>query len=149
MKTLTIILASVSMISLSGCAIATAGVKKGDERNMARSIHDISAGRAISARMARAYDFDLDKVDVEVAEGIAVLTGRVPSEKDRTEAERIAWSGPNIVQVGNEIAIGGKSNIIRGGKDTVLGVLPEIRPSLSARPILPARPRASKKSSLM
>ena len=110
------------MLALSGCAITTAGVKKGDERNMARSINDVSAGRVISARMSRAYDFDLDKVDVEVAEGIAVLTGSVPSEKDRQEAERIAWSGPNIVQVGNELAIGdGKRNIVRGTKDALLG----------------------------
>lgn len=110
------------MIAMSGCAITTAGVKKGDERNMARSINDVSAGRVISARMSRAYDFDLDKVDIEVAEGIAVLTGHVPSEKDKVEAERIAWSGPNIFQVGNEIAVGDASgNIIRGGKDTFLG----------------------------
>ncbi len=89
---------------------------------MARSINDVSAGRAITARMARAYDFDLDKVDVEVAEGIAVLTGYVPTEKDRQEAERIAWSGPNIVQVGNELAIGeGGRSLVRGTKDSVLG----------------------------
>lgn len=110
------------MLALSGCAITTAGVKKGDERNMARSINDVSAGRAISARMSRAYEFDLDKVDVEVAEGIAVLTGYVPTEKDRQEAERIAWSGPNIVQVGNELAVGdGRRSIARGTKDAFLG----------------------------
>jgi len=36
------------------------------------------------------------------------------------EAERIAWSAPNIVQVGNEIMIGGKKDFIRGSKDTVV-----------------------------
>ncbi len=122
MKKLTIILLSSSLFALSGCAVTTAGVKKGDERNMARSINDVSAGRAITARMARAYDFDLDKVDVEVAEGIAVLTGYVPTEKDRQEAERIAWSGPRIVQVGNELAVGeGGRSLVRGTKDSVLG----------------------------
>ena len=109
------------MLAMSGCAITTAGVKKGDERNMARSINDVSAGRVISARMSRAYDFDLDKVDIEVAEGIAVLTGSVPSDKDRIEAERIAWSGPNIVQVGNELRVGdAQGGLVSGGKDALL-----------------------------
>lgn len=121
MKTLTIILTSVSMLAMSGCAITTAGVKKGDERNMARSINDVSAGRVISARLSRAYDFDLDKVDIEVAEGIAVLTGSVPTDKDRIEAERIAWSGPNIVQVGNELRVGdAQGGLVSGGKDALL-----------------------------
>jgi len=110
------------MFALSGCAVTTAGVKKGDERNMARSINDVSAGRVITARMGRAYDFNLDKVDVEVAEGIAVLTGYVPTEKDRQEAERIAWSAPHIAQVGNELAVGdGRRSLVRGTKDSVLG----------------------------
>jgi len=110
------------MITLPGCAIGTAGIKKGDERNMARSIDDVSAGRAIKARMSRAYDFELSKVDVEVAEGIAVLTGDVPTEKDKVEAERIAWSAPNVVQVGNELAVGsGNRGLTQGTRDTVLG----------------------------
>lgn len=89
---------------------------------MARSIDDVSAGRAIKARMSRAYDFELGKVDVEVAEGIAVLTGNVPTEKDRQEAERIAWSAPNVVQVGNELEIGaGNRSLTRGTQDVVLG----------------------------
>jgi len=121
MKNLTIILASLAAVSVTGCAVTTAGVKKGDERNFARSVNDVSAGRAIKARMTRAYDFDLNKVDVEVAEGIAVLTGSVPGNEDRIEAERIAWSGPHIVQVGNEIQLNSKKGIIRGSKDSVLG----------------------------
>jgi len=126
------------MLAISGCAVTTAGVKKGDERNMARSINDVSAGRAISARMGRAHDFELSKVDVEVAEGIAVLTGSLPTEKDRQEAEKIAWSGPNILQVGNEIHIGdGKRNLIRGTKDSVLGT--RIRTRLIAEKNVRAR----------
>ncbi len=100
--------------------MTTAGVKKGDERNFARSVNDVSAGRAIKARLTRAYDFDLDKVDVEVAEGIVVLTGSVPSDTDKAEAERIAWSGPNIAQVGNEITLNSKTGMVRSSKDAFL-----------------------------
>ena len=72
-------------LSLSGCALTTAGVKKGDERNFARSLNDVNAARAIKARMRRAEGFDLGGVDVEVAEGIVLLSGNVPTQKDRIE----------------------------------------------------------------
>ncbi len=120
MKNLTIIIAGLAALSSAGCAITTAGVKKGDERNFARSVNDVSAGRAIKSRMTRAYDFDLDKVDVEVAEGIAVLTGSVPTNEDKIEAERIAWSAPHVDKVGNEIQLNSKTGLVRSSKDTVL-----------------------------
>ena len=121
MKKLTIVPILLAAFTISGCAVTTAGVKKGDERNFARSVDDLSAGRAIKARLSRAHDFTLKKVDVEVAEGIVVLTGSVPTEKDRIEAERIAWSGPKIVQVGNEILLNSETGLVRSSKDTFLG----------------------------
>lgn len=105
---------------LGGCAVATAGVKKGDERSFAGSLNDVNAGRAIKARMLRAYDFKLNGVDVEVAEAVVLLSGNVPSAEDRIEAARIAWSAPNIDQVGNEIMIQGKQGFFRNAKDGVL-----------------------------
>ncbi len=98
----------------------TAGVKKGDERNFARSLNDVSASRAIKARMSRVESFNLGGVDVEVAEGIVVLSGNVPRDEDRIEAERIAWSGPQVVQVGNEILIKASQGLVRNTKDGVL-----------------------------
>jgi len=115
-----LLLALVSTSLITGCAVATAGVKKGDERNFARSLHDVSAGRAIQARMMRAHDFKLNGVDVEVAEGIVVLSGNVPTKEDRIEAARIAWSAPRIDQVGNEVMIKGKQGFVRNAKDGFL-----------------------------
>ncbi len=122
MKQLTILLFASSFALIStGCTTAlTAGVKKGDERNFARSLNDVSAGRAIKARMSRVEGFKLAGVDVEVAEGIVVLSGNVPRNEDRIEAERIAWSGPQVVQVGNEILIKGRQGMVRNTKDGVL-----------------------------
>jgi len=111
---------TVSALAIGGCSVTSAGVKKGDERNMARSIDDVSAGRVIKARLARAYDFDLKNVDVEVAEGIAVLTGSAETEKDRLEAEKIAWSAPNIIQVGNEIRLNNETGVFRDSKDAII-----------------------------
>lgn len=120
MRLLTITLASVALLTASGCAVTTAGIKKGDERNFARSLNDVSAGRVIKARMSRVAEHDLGDVDVEVAEGIVVLTGNVSTMEERLEAERVAWSAPNVTQVGNEIGINGNPSFMRKTKDTVL-----------------------------
>ncbi|MEP1229228.1 MAG: BON domain-containing protein [Litorimonas sp.] len=106
--------------SLSGCALTSAGVKKGDERNFARSLNDVSSGRVIKARMTRAHDFNLKGIDVEVAQGVALLSGNAPTQQDRIEAARIAWSAPKIDQVGNEIKINGKQGFVRNTKDGLL-----------------------------
>lgn len=106
--------------SVSGCAVATAGIKKGDERNFVRSVKDVNAERVIKARMTRAYDFKLKGVDVEVAEGIVLLAGNVPSQNDKIEAARIAWSARGIEQVGNEIMVKSKQSFFRNTKDGIL-----------------------------
>lgn len=141
MKTLTtIITASVfalGALTSAGCAVATAGIKKGDERNFARSLNDVNASRAIRARMHRTDGFKLSGVDVEVAEGIVVLSGNVPRAEDRIEAERIAWSANRIVQVGNEIQIKGKQGHVRNAKDGILNKA--IRARLVANSAVKAR----------
>jgi len=117
MKNLTILPLLLLSMTVSGCVVTTAGVKKGDERNFVRSINDVSAARAIKSRMARAYDYKLKGVDVEVREGIVVLTGNVPTQKERIEAERIAWSAQRVDQVGNEIAVKDRQSNTRNLKD--------------------------------
>lgn len=117
-RTLSVCLLSAAM--LSGCALATAGIEKGDERSFVRSLHDVNAGRAIEARMKRAHDYSLSGVDVEVAEGVVLLSGNAPRKEDRIEAARIAWSAPHVEQVGNEVMIRGKQGFVRNAKDGLL-----------------------------
>lgn len=137
MRILTITLTSLLALNLAGCAMTTAGVKKGDERNFARSMNDISAERAIKARFRRAHDFDLSKVDIEVAEGVVVLTGFAPTMEDRIEAERIAWSGPTVLQVGNEIADSSTGGLFKSAGDAALGTA--VRTRLMADNLVKAR----------
>lgn len=124
MKKLTMIISAsvfaLSSLSLSGCQVVTAGIKKGDERNFARSLNDVNASRAIKARMRRVEGFSLGGVNVKVAEGIVVLSGNVERQEDRIEAERIAWSAPKVFQVGNEIQLKGKQGFVRNTKDGIL-----------------------------
>ncbi len=122
MKKLTIIAALSASLLSSACAVTSAGVKPGDERNFSRSLNDVSAERVLNARLKRAEGFDLNKVDVEVAEGIVVLTGHVATADDRIEAERIAWSAPHVQEIGNEITVGPRGNaLLSGTKNNVLG----------------------------
>jgi len=122
MKKLTIISALSLSLLLSACAVTSAGVKPGDERNFSRSLNDVSAERVLNARLKRAEGFNFKKVDVEVAEGIVVLTGQVATAEDRIEAERIAWSAPHVQEIGNEIRVGAQdSGFLNGAKNNVLG----------------------------
>ena len=130
---LTLILA----FSVTGCAVATAGIEKGDERSFVGSIKDVNAGRVIKARMTRALDYNLKGVDVEVAEGIVLLSGNAPTQKDKIEAGRIAWSARGIEQVGNEIQIKGKQPFIRNTKDGFLEK--SVRVRLTADKLVKAR----------
>lgn len=124
MKTLTLILSAsfltLSMPGVSGCALSTAGLKKGDEQNFVRSLNDINAGRVIRARMNRADGFELGGVDVEVAQSIVVLSGNVPRKEDKIEAGRIALSAPYVTQVGNEIQLREKQGQLENIKDAML-----------------------------
>lgn len=107
---------------VSACTVTSAGVKPGDERNFSRSLNDVSIERVVSARLKRAEAFDFKKVDVEVAEGIVVLTGHVATDEARTEVERIAWSAPHVQEVGNEISVGAQDErFLRSTKNNVLG----------------------------
>ena len=130
-------IAFILAVTLSSCAVATAGVKKGDERNLVRSVKDVNAGRVIEARMTRALEFKLKGVDVEVAEGIVLLSGNVPTQEDKIEAARIAWSARGIEQVGNEILIKGKQSFVRNTKDGILEKA--VRTRLTADRLVKAR----------
>lgn len=121
MKSLTILSLALLSVSVSGCTtITTAGVTKGDERNFARSVNDVSAERVIKARMKRAHGFKLKGINVDVREGVVLMAGNVPRQEDRIEAERIAWSAPRVDQVGNEILIKDKQGAVRNVKDGLL-----------------------------
>lgn len=89
-------------LGLASCnAVGAIARGEGAER-----IADTNSSIGIRARMSRAEGFFLGGVDIEVTDGVALLSGRVPRAEDRVEAERIAWTGDNIRQVANEIVVG-------------------------------------------
>ena len=75
------------------------------ERSIGRQLDDTNASLSIKSAMLRTEGYALDGVDVEVTEGIALLTGHVPREVDRRMAECLAWSSVAVRNVANEVAI--------------------------------------------
>ena len=87
-------------LALSACASVEPG------RSVGRELDDQNASLSIKSAMLRAEDHRLIGVDVEVTEGVALLTGQVEDASARIYAECLAWSAPSVRQVANEIGIG-------------------------------------------
>jgi osmotically-inducible protein OsmY len=94
-------------LAVAGCAAVQA------ERSTGRQLDDFNASLAIKSAMLRADGYALDRVDVEVTEGVALLSGSAPRPEDRVYAECVAWSAPSVRSVSNTIVIGAG----RGARD--------------------------------
>lgn len=98
---------------LAGCAAFQ------PERSTGRQIDDFNAAASIKSAMLRAEGYRLGGVDVEVTEGVALLTGSVPRAEDRIYAECVTWSAPAVRQVSNRIEIGGDRSRAQAARDAL------------------------------
>ncbi len=105
---------AAACLVLPACAMTKSAVDPQSQVSVTRSFKDGTAARAIKARMLRVEGFDLNDVDVDVINGVVLLSGAAPRDVDKVEAERIAWSAPGVSNVGNEIYIGESLGL--GGK---------------------------------
>lgn len=99
------------LAGLSACAAIQ------PERSIGRELDDTNASLSIKSAMLRTEGFALDGVDVEVTEGIALLTGGVPRDDDRMMAECLAWSSVAVRSVANEIAVGPRMGLRDRSRD--------------------------------
>lgn len=91
--------------------LMTACASVQEERSIGRELDDANASLAIKSAMLRSEGFALQGVDVEVTEGIALLTGTVPREDDRLMAECLTWSSVAVRAVANEVTVGASSGL--------------------------------------
>jgi osmotically-inducible protein OsmY len=105
MRVLASPLIAASLLSaglLSGCAVL-------QEKTIGESIDETSAGTQIKTRLLATGGIPhYGSADVVVVDRLALLVGRVPSEENRAEAERIAWSVGSIDEVANELVVDGR-----------------------------------------
>jgi osmotically-inducible protein OsmY len=90
------------------------------DRTIGEGIDDAAASAALKARLLRTENNAYSRVDVEVAQGAALLSGAVPTMNHRIEAERIAWTIPQITQVANELTVGPRSGFFRSVMDEAI-----------------------------
>lgn len=76
------------------------------DRTFGESLDDSSAATEIKTRLLGAgLNGRFMEVDVAVVDRFVLLSGRVASDADRKEAERIAWQTSSIDEVANELQI--------------------------------------------
>lgn len=76
------------------------------DRTLGETLDDSSAATEIKTRLLGAgLNGRFMEVDVAVVDRFVLLSGRVASEADRKEAERIAWTSTSIDEVANELQI--------------------------------------------
>lgn len=90
------------------------------EKTTGQALDEATAGTAIKTKLFAVGGFDrFGEVDVEVADRLVLLSGRVPSEADKADAERIAWSVGKIEQVANELVVA-ERDLARDAQDRLI-----------------------------
>ena len=100
-----IVLLTALSLALTSCAAFQPG------RSMGRQIDDFNASVSLKSSMLRAEGYALNGVDVEITEGVALLSGHAPRAEDRVYAECLAWSVQSVRTVSNQIEVGGRRGI--------------------------------------
>jgi osmotically-inducible protein OsmY len=101
----------IAALQLSGCVgmvvggAATAGVAAYQERGIKGVAADTATATRIRAKLLEADDKLFTDIGIEVYEGRALLTGRVPNEEMRADAVRITWAVSDVKDVINEVVI--------------------------------------------
>jgi osmotically-inducible protein OsmY len=100
-------LVAAAMLAVS--ATMPTGCLALQEKTIGESLDETSTGTQIKTKMFADSVFKkFGEVKVEVAGRFVLLAGRVPSEKDKQEAEQIAWSARAVDEVANELIVGNR-----------------------------------------
>ena len=106
-----VLLSLIALLPLTNCAVAAvgavgaAGLAASKDQTVGQSIDDTAASNEIKGRLLSESSSRFGEVDVEVAGGLVLLTGRVYSAEDRTRAEGVAWTSMYTQDVANELKI--------------------------------------------
>ncbi len=125
---MTRMIASLSLIALlpalSGCATAIVGaagataVTATQERSFGEALDDAAVSNEIKSRLLA--NGGMGEVDVEVAAGLVLLSGRVQTPELRLKAESIAWSVKRADDVANEIKIESPGGFFSNASDELI-----------------------------
>ncbi len=122
------LVASLSLIALlpalSGCATAIVGaagataVTATQERSFGEALDDAAVSNEIKSKLVA--NGGLSEVDVEVAAGLVLLSGRVWTPELRLKAESLAWSVRRADDVANEIRVEAPGGFFANASDELI-----------------------------
>ncbi|MEQ9505226.1 MAG: BON domain-containing protein [Hyphomonas sp.] len=126
MRTVFVLPALLATLSMTGCAAAVVGTAGAvgltsvQEKTMGEALDDATASNEIKAKLLNESGAKFGEVDVEVANGLVLLSGRVNAPEDRTYAEGIAWSSSRTMDVANEIRIEAPGGFMANVSDEII-----------------------------
>lgn len=119
---------ALSLITLlplaTGCTTAVVGaagataVTATQERSFGEAIDDAAISNEVKGRLLA--NGGLGEVDVEVAGGLVLLSGRVQTPELRLKAESLAWSAKRATDVANEIRIESPGGFFANASDEII-----------------------------
>lgn len=128
--------AALSLTRCTTVAIVGGGAAVGTMALRDKSVGETVSDTTLSARISKAlYKVSPDVhalVGVNVQEGEVLLTGALPTEALRAEAEKAVWSVRNVKCVYNNIAISDKAPICNYSKDA--WITSQVKAKLLATP---------------
>jgi len=121
-------IAIVTMLGAAACTPVDLGISAGMHTASALSrsdgpvayVSDASIRMRINARWLGNEDGILVKVGLLVHSGRVILTGYVPTQDMRLEAERLVWNVGGVEEVVNAIRVGAPSSIASQGRDALI-----------------------------
>jgi len=126
MRTVFLLPALLATLSVTGCAAAVVGTAGAaaltsvQEKTMGEALDDATASNEIKAKLLNESGAKFGEVDVEVSNGLVLLSGRVNAPEDRTYAEGIAWSSSRTQDVANEIRIEAPGGFMANVSDEII-----------------------------
>jgi osmotically-inducible protein OsmY len=102
-------------LAVAGAAGATVFVAK--DRTLGEGVDETTAGAEVRTRLLAADFGAYSPISVEVSQGRLLLAGDVPTMEHKIEAERIAWRSPAVRRVENNLQVGPRADVWRGGWD--------------------------------
>jgi len=121
-----VVIVAACLGALSGCVVAVGGAALGgavvatDRRSMGMQLEDAQIEHRISSALDERFARESVHIDVTSYDQKVLLTGAVPHEKDRSDAEAIAAASEGVRQVVNELTIGSLSGLQSLTEDNAL-----------------------------
>lgn len=116
----------LATLTLPGCAAAligtagAVGLTSVQDKTMGEALDDATASGEIKAKLLNESGARFAEVDVEVANGLVLLSGRVNEPQDRTFAEGVAWSSSRTADVANEVRIEPPGGFLSNVSDEII-----------------------------